>query len=64
MPQLDSTLLKFEKIRHERRVEQFGFDFDEHASPSDGWFAIDESTGVPVEVAFTDPVGACAVCCW
>ena len=56
MPQLDSTLLKFEKIRHERRVEQFGFDFDEHASPSDGWFAIDESTGVPVEVAFTDPV--------
>ena len=53
---LESTLLKFEKIRHERRVEQFGFDFDEHASPSDGWFAIDESTGVPVEVAFTDPV--------
>ena len=47
---------QLERIRHERRVEQFGFDFDRHAAPSDGWFAIDESTGVPVEVAFTDPV--------
>ena len=44
------------QIRYESRVEQFGFDFDEHATPSNGWFAIDESTGVPVEVAFTDPV--------
>ena len=44
------------QIRYENRVEQFGFDFDEHAAPSDGWFAIDESIGVPVEVAFTDPV--------
>ena len=47
---------QLEKIRHEKRVDQFGFNFDEHAAPSDGWFAIDESTGIPVEVAFTDPV--------
>ena len=44
------------QIRYENRVDQFGFDFDEHAAPSHGWFAIDESIGVPVEVAFTDPV--------
>ncbi len=45
---------QLESIRYERRIERF--DFDEIAAPSDGWFAIDESTGVPVEVAFTDPV--------
>ena len=44
------------QIRSENRIEQFGFDFDEHAAPSDGWFAIDESAGVPVDVEFTDPV--------
>ena len=47
---------QLEQIRYENRVEQFGFDFDEHADSSDGWFAIDESTGVPVEVKFTNPV--------
>ena len=44
------------QIRDENRIEQFSFDFDEHAAPSDDWFAINESTGIPVEVAFTDPV--------
>ena len=34
------------QIRYENRVEQFGFNFDEHATPSDGWFAIDENIGV------------------
>ena len=47
---------QLERIRDERRVEQFSFDFDEHAAPADGWFAIDERTAVPVEVEFTDPV--------
>ncbi len=45
---------QLEKIRYERRIAQFNF--EEIAAPSDGWFAIDESTGVPVEVVFTDPV--------
>ena len=44
------------QIRDENRIEQFSFNFDEHATPSDGWFALDESTGVPVDVTFTDPV--------
>ena len=44
------------RIRAENRFEEYGFDFDERAVPSDGWFAIDEGTGIPVEVAFTDPV--------
>ena len=48
-PQLD-------QIRYDSRVERFGFDFDEHAAPAGGWFAINESTGVPVDVEFTDPV--------
>ena len=47
---------QLEQIRHEMIVEQFSFDFDRHAVPSKGWFAIDESIGVPVAVAFTDPV--------
>ena len=44
------------RIRAENRFEEYGFDFNERAVPSDGWFAIDERTGIPVEVAFTDPV--------
>ena len=47
---------QLERIRDERRIEQFSFDFDQHAAPADGWFAIDERTAVPVEVEFTDPV--------
>lgn len=47
---------QLERIRDERRIEQFSFDFDEHAAPADGWFAIDERTAVPVAVEFTDPV--------
>ena len=45
---------QLEKIRHDRRIAQFNF--EALAAPSDGWFAVDESTGVPVEVTFTDPV--------
>ena len=45
-----------EEIRQEKRVEQFGLDFDEHVARSDGWFAVCESTGVPVEVAVTTPL--------
>ena len=47
---------QLEQIRDERRVEQFSFDFDRHAVPAGNWFAIDERLGVPVAVAFTDPV--------
>ena len=47
---------QLEQIRDERRIEQFSFDFDEHAAPADGWFAVDERTAVPVAVEFTDPV--------
>lgn len=47
---------QLERIRDERRIEQFSFDFDEHAAPADGWFAVDERTAVPVAVEFTDPV--------
>ena len=45
---------QLERIRYERRIAQF--DFEELAAPSDGWFAINENTGVPVAVAFTEPV--------
>ena len=36
------------QIRYDSRVERFGFDFDEHAAPAGGWFAINESPGVPL----------------
>lgn len=45
---------QLEQIRYERRIAQFNF--EALATPSDGWFAIDENTGVPVDVTFTDPV--------
>ena len=51
--QLDPQL---ERIRSERKIERFSFDFDEHVEPSKGWFGINEGTGEPVEVKFTDPV--------
>ena len=46
------------RLRAENPTEEYGFDFDERAVPSDGWFAIHEGTGIPVEVAFSDPVTA------
>ena len=47
---------QLEKIRLENRIEQFGFDFNKHAAPSDGWFALNKNTGIPVKVEFTNPV--------
>ena len=31
------------------------FDLDEHATPADGWFAIDEQTAAPIDVTFRYP---------
>jgi len=44
--------------RLEEALEQVSFDFDRDVSPPAGWFAIDRETGAPVNVRFTDPVGA------
>lgn len=33
------------------------FDFDLHVSPPANWFAVDRTTGVPVQVGITDPQG-------
>ena len=52
---------QLERIRRETRIERFSFDFDEHADPSSGWFAVDERTGKPVEISFVDPVTGNAV---
>ena len=38
------------------RRERSGFDLDRHADPSDGWFALNTATGVPITVDFIDPV--------
>ncbi len=47
---------QLEKIRQDSRIDQYAFDFDKHANPPDGWFAVDRSDGVPIRVEFTDPV--------
>ena len=46
---LDPQLVKI-------RGDPYRFDFDQHARPADNWFAINENTGVPIDVEFTDPV--------
>ena len=50
---LDPQLMQ---IRRENRADQFGFNFDQHAAPPKGWFALNDRTGVPLDVTFTDPV--------
>ena len=47
---------QLEKIRLENRIERFGFDFNKHTAPSEGWFALNKNTGIPVKVEFTNPV--------
>ena len=47
---------QLEKIRAEARVEQYSFDLKKHAKPAEGWFAIDATYGVPVDVEFINPV--------
>ena len=45
---------QLEEIRNDHRLAQFAF--NKYADPSQGWFAINERTGVPVAVKFIDPV--------
>ena len=52
-PQLDA--LRQNEVQ--KAVAAASFDFDEHADPSEGWFAIRRETGAPLTVKFTDPAG-------
>jgi len=38
------------------RLERYSFRFDQHATPAAGWFAVSNTSGIPVDVKFTDPV--------
>ncbi|MCZ0955133.1 MAG: hypothetical protein OXQ89_05595 [Rhodospirillaceae bacterium] len=51
-PQLDA--IRAETV--EEALRGVRFDFDRHAEPARGWFAIDRETADPVSVRFVDPV--------
>ncbi len=50
---------QFEEVRTARvqkALEDARFDFGQHVTPANGWFAIDPETATPIAVKFIDPV--------
>ena len=53
---LEPQLVALREARLDTAVAEMRFDFNRHATPAEGWFAISRETAGPISVSFTDPV--------